>query len=162
MKALLLAALLATPVAAQDTFTTKADDPALVAAMEEARASLPLFLQNTVDPRGIGPSGAALKVAFPTEDAEHPVEYIWVSPFIFLPDGRLAGLSTAAGQFAKVEQDKTTTFTRDQIVDWSWRPGDGKAWGDYTTRVVFAAEKADPKALMGVDFSDPVVPPEWK
>lgn len=163
MRGLLLALLLAAaPAAAEETFTTKADDPALSKAIEEARATLPLFLQNTVDPRGIGPASAALKVAFPTEDAAHPVETIWVSPFVLLPDGRLAGVSTAAGQYAKVEKDKTTTFARDQIVDWSWRPGDGKAWGDYTTRVVFAAEKADPKALMGVDFSDPIVPPSWK
>lgn len=149
-------------VAEETIFYMPSGDPAMAAAMEEARASLPLFLKNVLDQRGIGPTGAALKVAFQTEDAAHPVEYIWVSPFLFLPDGRMAGLSTNAGQYADVKADQTTTFARDQVVDWSWRPGDGKAWGDYTTRVVFAAQKADAKALMGVDFSDPIVPPDWK
>lgn len=165
MKKLLLAmCLMSSAALAEDkTFLTPKDDPALAQAMTEAQATLLTFLQHVTDTRGIGREGAALKVGFATKDAEHPVEYIWMSPFIFLPDGKVAGLALNAGQYAtEVQANKTSTFEKTQIVDWGWRPGDGKAWGEYTTRAIFAAEKADAKALLGVPFSDTPLPPDWR
>ena len=158
MKKLLLALCLWSSAALAETPA----DPAMTQAVSAAQSTLMTFLQHVVDTRGIGPSSAGLNVAVETGDATHPVENIWVSPFIILPDGKVAGLALNSGDYAKtVEANKTITFTKAQIVDWSWRPGDGKVWGEYTTRVHFAAKGLNAKEKLGVDFSDPIVPPDW-
>lgn len=159
MKRLILALCLTASAALAEG---EVPDAEMAAAVTAAQSTLMTFLQNVVDPRGIAPPSAGLNVAVQTGDAAHPVENIWVSPFVFLPDGKVAGLAVHAGTWAKeVQADKTLTFTRDQIVDWSWRPGDGKVWGEYTTRAHFAAKGLDAKENLGAEFSPTPLPPEW-
>ncbi|GAB1362691.1 hypothetical protein MASR1M32_19270 [Rhodobacter sp.] len=61
---------LALPVAgfAQDDVIEYApDDAVMEAAIAEARATLPLFLEHALDAKGYGIEGAVLKVGFPTQ-----------------------------------------------------------------------------------------------
>ncbi|MCW1920612.1 DUF2314 domain-containing protein [Rhodobacter sp. KR11] len=164
MKALLLTLMLSSAALAEETtFAVDPSDPALQAATQEALTTLPTFLEQVVGPRGVAKDGAAIKACFQTGDTAHPSECFWFAPFILLPDGKIAGMSMNAGVYAKeIKADQALNFDRTQVADWGWRPGDGKAWGEYTTRAIFAAEELDAAALLGLPFSDTPLPPEWK
>ncbi|NBZ87091.1 DUF2314 domain-containing protein [Stagnihabitans tardus] len=149
--------------AEEKIFAMASDDPAMMAATEEALATLPVFMDHVIGPRGIAKEGAVLKACVETGDAEHPSECFWFSPFLLLPDGKIAGMSLNEGVYTdKVKADAPFAFGREQVIDWGWRPGDGKAWGEYTTRVIFEAQGADAEALLGLPFSETPLPPEWK
>ena len=163
MKPLLLSLLLSSAAWAEDApLAIDSTDPALQAATQEALATLPAFLEQVVGPRGVAKDGAAIKACFETSDSEHPSECVWFAPFILLPDGKIAGMSMNAGVHAtEIKADQPVNFDRTQVSDWGWRPGDGKAWGEYTTRAIFAAQGLDPQSLLGLPFSESPLPPDW-
>lgn len=137
---LLLFALLWSPAVA-DTFAESnndgivrlpAGDPAMAAAVRDARAGLDAFLKLAADP----PSNAthfSLKVGLPIDDRN--VEYVWVRPFK-LEGGEFVGrLVNTPKDFPSLKYGQQILFDRANIIDWTYRDGDSLR-GHFTTCVL--------------------------
>lgn len=162
IRAAFLSLLLATPVAAQDPVTNYADDDAAMnAAIAQAQETLPLFLANALDGEQIGLPDAGVKVAIPTISRAGQ-EHIWVTPFRLWEDGTLTGfLANAPNDLGPLREGDRVDFTADQISDWSLFTPDGKMWGNYTSRVMYAAGVFGDQPFEAIFMADPV-PSEWK
>lgn len=137
-------------------------DPEMNAAIAAAQRTLPIFLSNNVDDEGYGPYGGYIKVGFPVENAAYNVEIIWVGPFLTLDKENFVGMfsnepQSMPGQHAGDE----VSFTYDMIVDWNLDRGDGRYYGDYTTRVVASRLPEDQAAALLSRFIEPPVPLDW-
>lgn len=138
------------------------DDPAMTAAVAAARKSLPAFLEAMLDAQGYGPDGGYLKVGFAVEDPAIGVENIWVGPFRRLGNNRFVGLLANEPQaMPGLHNGDRVEFTQKMIVDWNLAAGDGRFWGDYTTRVVVSRLPADQARPLRKRFIEPPVPAAW-
>jgi uncharacterized protein YegJ (DUF2314 family) len=162
IRAAALTFLLATPVAAQDPVTNYADDDATMnAAIAEAQATLALFLANALDADGAGLYGTGVKVAIPTV-RKAGNEHIWVTPFRLLDDGTLSGnLANRPNDLGPLREGDEVTFTQGQISDWSLSTFSGQMYGNYTSRVMFAAGAFGAASFDQLFMADPV-PTEWQ
>ncbi len=145
------------------TVTFDARDPQMSAAIAAARQSLPLFLSNTVNDEGYGPDGGYLKVAFRVKDPDVDHENIWVGPFLALDEENFVALLANEPRWMPGQHaGDQVRFTYDMIVDWNLDRGDGRYYGDYTTRVVATRLSEDEAAALRERFIDPPVPADWE
>jgi uncharacterized protein YegJ (DUF2314 family) len=108
-------------------FWASRDDPDMNAAMDAARATLPEFLTLVRGPRR-DIKAFAIKVRI--TDGTH-VEYFWVTPFAEA-SGRFSGtIDNEPDTVKTVKSGDQITFTRDDIVDWTYLDGRGMR-GNYT------------------------------
>jgi uncharacterized protein YegJ (DUF2314 family) len=136
LSAALVAGLDPRPVSAQ-TITQKAEhdelaivakkDPAMAKAMVKARQTLPDFLSIAAAPKA-GMEGFAVKVAIREGDN---VEYFWIAPFTAKDDTFSGAINNKPRSVRAVKLGQTITFTRSEIVDWTYMDGD-KMKGNYT------------------------------
>lgn len=140
LRSALFIAALTLPVAAQDaTINYEQDDPAMSAAIAQAKATLPLFLANALDADGNGSEMALVKVGFETVDnSEMEVEHIWVAPFARLEDGSFTGLlANAPVALGNLAAGDKVTFDQSMISDWHLTAPSGRYWGSFTSRVMY-------------------------
>lgn len=106
-------------------------DPAMVAAIREARATLDEFLKRAASPTP-GTSGYKLKVlVVEGSDGEH----FWVEPFRQTAEGFEGILANEARVVRSVRWGQKLIFSQDQITDWGY-VRDGKQIGSYTVCVL--------------------------
>lgn len=138
-------------------------DPAMAAAVAEARGTLGLFLAHALDDEGYSLPPAVIKVGIPSPGSGQMNEFIWLAPFQCLADGRLRGISLDDGSIVtSLKAGDLVDFTVAQVIDWSWMFDQPRIWGDYTTRVIAAEEGLDPMDLYGKPWAADPVPPGWR
>ena len=132
------------PVAAQgDAFApapVRADDPALVAAADEAQRTLPGFLEVLVVP----PPGAG---EFAIRFALNGWEHIWVDD-LRLDDDRIVGRLANAPVQGGYRIGQSISVPLALVNDWAWRDGAGVMHGHRSTRVLLA--RLDPAEARAV------------
>ena len=163
-RAIALVLCLAAPLAAQDATVNYSDsDAQMQAAIDAARATLPLFLANAVDAEGDSVAGSVLKVELPTiPGSETESEHIWVTPFARLPDGSFAGLlANEPVNLGSLRAGDRVDFTEGMISDWHFDAPSGRYWGSYTSRVMYEAGAFGDTPFDQIFETDPV-PPQWK
>jgi len=142
MRAIALALMTALPLCAlaqgDPVVLFETNDPQMAAARAEARDSLPIFLENVLQPDGLSRDGASVKVAMPTgRESGMGIENIWVGPFLTLDGQDFAGLlANEPNALDGLAYGDKVAFDRDMIVDWSFAAEDGTLYGNYTTRLV--------------------------
>lgn len=106
------------------------DDPAMLAAIRKARATLRTFLPVAAkdDPNL---QAVSLKVAIREGDT---VEHIWITPFT-VKGKRFSGtVNDQPEHLSKVKQGQTWVFSRRDIVDWMYYDTSaGKMHGNFST-----------------------------
>lgn len=167
MRALRLAALvlcLAGPAGAEDaTINYAENDATMDAAIADARATLPIFLRNALDAKGVSLDDALVKVALPTEPGSPTSdEHIWVAPFARLQDGSFSGLlANEPVNLGPLRAGDRIDFTEDMISDWHFNAPTGRYWGSYTSRVMYDAGAFGDTPFDQLFEADPV-PPDWR
>lgn len=164
LRAAALLVCLAAPLAAQDpTVNYRESDAQMLAAIAEARATLPLFLANAIDAEGNSVAGSVLKVELETVPGSGTEsEHIWVTPFARLPDGSFAGLlANEPVNLGPLQAGDRVDFTEEMISDWHFDAPSGRYWGSYTSRVMYEAGAFGDTPFDQIFEPDPV-PPEWK
>jgi uncharacterized protein YegJ (DUF2314 family) len=117
---------------AENTFIpTKADDPALIKAESDAKASADLFWM-TWNERRPGDTQFLVKPGMRTRSGEQ--EYIWVE-LLSREGSRVTGRLANQPNGFDGELGDEVDFEVSQIVDWSFKR-DGKLFGMYSTRVL--------------------------
>jgi uncharacterized protein YegJ (DUF2314 family) len=155
---------LAAPLAAQDpTVNYSESDAQMLAAIADARATLPLFLGNVFDPEGNSLPGSVLKVELPTvSGSDTESEHIWVTPFARLPDGGFHGLlANEPVNLGPLQAGDRVDFTEDMISDWHFDAPSGRYWGSYTSRLMHEAGAFGDTPFDQIFEPDPV-PPQWQ
>ncbi len=163
-RAAALVLCLAAPLAAQDaTVNYSESDAQMQAAIDAARATLPLFLANAVDAEGNSVAGSLLKIELPTiPGSDTESEHIWVTPFARLPDGGFAGLlANEPVNLGPLQEGDRVDFTEAMISDWHIDAPTGRYWGSYTSRVMYEAGAFGDTPFDQIFEPDPV-PPQWK
>lgn len=137
-----------------------ADDLEMNAAMDAARASLPLFLENATEGGGTSIVGAGIKVAFPT--GNDGAEIIWVNPFRWDGGAKFVGLlSNQPNYLGDLNAGDQVAFSIDMVRDWSLSGPSGQMFGNYTTRVMIPQlDQETAVALTQMLSADPV-PAGW-
>lgn len=152
------------PVFAQDpTVNYSESDAQMLAAIAEARSTLPLFLANALDQDGNSIAGAVIKVELPTvPGSDTESEHIWVTPFARLPDDSFAGLlANAPVNLGPLQAGDRVDFTEAMISDWHFDAPSGRYWGSYTSRVMHASGAFGDTPFDQLFEPDPV-PPDWR
>ncbi|MEM9431935.1 MAG: DUF2314 domain-containing protein [Pseudomonadota bacterium] len=130
-------------------------DPALNAAIDAARETLPLFLANSVTGEG------ALKVALPLETKDG-YEHLWVAPFRERVDGTFEGVLTAdPSHIETLEKGTLVTFSREDVTDWSAVIG-GRGYGYFTLRAILHRVDPAKARVLSLFLADTPLPPEWR
>jgi uncharacterized protein YegJ (DUF2314 family) len=169
MKSLLHALALSLAIASQPSFaedpvfTFEETDPAMAAAIAEARATLPMFLAQSLDADGKSVGGVALKVGMPTEPGStNSVEHIWITPFARRADGGFIGLlANEPAELGDLFIGDQVIFREDMISDWHVNAPSGRFWGSFTTRVMHASGLYGDTPFDQIFEPDPV-PADWK
>jgi uncharacterized protein YegJ (DUF2314 family) len=169
MKKLLLAlactaGLSGHPVLAEDpVFPFEEGDPAMSAAIAEARATLPLFLTHALDADGNSLEGAAIKVAMPTAPgSQMSVEHIWIVPFARAGDGSFIGLlANEPAELGEMVVGDQVSFDEAMVSDWHFNAPSGRFWGSFTSRVMHASGAFGDTPYADVFEVDPI-PPDWR
>jgi uncharacterized protein YegJ (DUF2314 family) len=130
--------------ARDDIVNVAKDDPIMLAAMRNARASLPDFLALAAAPPAKA-GGFSVKVAVRDHGR---VEYFWVGPFEH-KGGQFSGrLDNRPRVVRNVTFGETISFAEADIVDWTYM-NDGKMQGSYTTCAILKREpRVEAEAMM--------------
>ena len=154
----------AAPVAAEEdgrVIDYSATDMTMNEAQDAARASLPVFLDNSVNGDGTSAQGAMVKVAFPVQRGDgEGHEVIWVGPFLMSGDAFRGILANAPVEMDEKLGD-VVAFDQSMIRDWTIPGRDGLLYGNYTTRVMLADLPQDQAAQIAAVLSDDPVPADW-
>ena len=138
-------------------------DPEMAAAFQNADDTLALFLDNTLDRRGIATDYNSLKVAFAVNAPDMAVELIWVSQIHQISDSNYEGrLDNYPQHITGKHYQSRVTFTRDQIRDWGHLSFDGKLYGHYTTRVLLTSMPREKALEVQQILSKDPIPANWK
>jgi uncharacterized protein YegJ (DUF2314 family) len=165
LKHVFAAALTATlafaqPVLAQDPVTKhETGDPAMDAAIAEAKGSLDRVFAVAMNAEGQVHPAVYLKVAVPVTGGDVEVENIWVNEAVEGASGFSATLANAPVYIDAGLGDQIT-FAKDSIVDWSVSDN-GKLYGNYTTRVQLPQMDAQTRASLSAQLSADPLPDGW-
>lgn len=131
-------------------------------AIAEARATFPLFMAqyyNDSEETGAFLGAFSVKVEFLMSDGVTD-EVIWVSPFIETDDGFFGLLANEPNDLPGLQYGSEVNFMFAQISDWSYRR-DGRAFGNYTTRVMIADMDKETAQQVRDYISAAPLPAEW-
>ena len=132
-----------------DVYDVPQDDPAMAAAIERARATLPAFHRYLEQVAG-GEVDAKLKAVFQQGGA---VEHMWISNVTF--DGRVyrGVLESRPMELTNVAQGDAVVIPPARVTDWIVVVEDGIMLGNFTTmelrRRMSASERARLDRAMG-------------
>lgn len=117
------------------------DDPAMIAAIEDARSTLPKFWEIK-SAANIAYSNFGLKVGLATHD--NSLEHIWVANIDKSGDSISGTLENTPVDIPNKKYGDRVTFTEDQVTDWQY-VYKGKLHGHYTTRIMLLSLDGDEK-----------------
>ncbi len=134
-------------------------DNRMNSAIASARVTLPKALSVASTGSNSFSSGLFLKVDFPSESG---AEVIWVRDISRAGSGQFSGkLDNEPFGLPGKRLGSSVRFAETAISDWALPAGDGKAWGNYTTRVIAKDSSPDRRrALMSTLTSKPT-PADW-
>ncbi len=107
-------------------------NPEMLAAIGQAQASLDNFLELVRHPE---PETSTFKVKILVRDGD-AMETFWVKPFWILDEGFEGTIANTPEVVSNVSLGETTTFSRDDIVDWGY-VRNGRQVGSFTVCVLF-------------------------
>jgi uncharacterized protein YegJ (DUF2314 family) len=122
------------------------DDPALLKAEADARATLPSFLERLASPR---PADGEFMVKFRIRRGPTP-EQIWAEQLTFI-DGELRGVLANDPVTRGFRFGQEIEIPRDEIMDWGYRDN-GVMQGHFSTRVFLTRMPADVQAHTRREF----------
>ena len=116
---------------------TKADDPLMLEAMENARASLPDFVALL----RAAPRHALVKLCFLSNGDQ--VEHLWAEVLGAPVDDKLEVrlVTPPVTHTGRLNRLRTLAFS--EIEDWQVRDADGKIHGGFTHRAMYAIARRD-------------------
>jgi uncharacterized protein YegJ (DUF2314 family) len=121
------------------------DDPEMIQAAEQARASLTHFFDITSTP-GAQVNNVAVRVLL-REGQQR--EFIWVMPFEAKDKGFEGTVNDIPRKLKKVVTGQKISFTRDDIVDWMYSDThSGHLKGHFTTCVLLRKAPAEERAML--------------
>lgn len=142
------------------------NDERYLAAVAQARASLPLFLEHTLDKKGHSTEGATIKIRFDVPELENSGEQVWATPFRRLKDDRFeVTIINRPSQLTEIGEGSVVTVDYDQITDWSLISSeDGQVWGGYTMRVMLTDGVRAPRGARQITdrLTENPIPPDWR
>lgn len=107
-------------------------NPEMLAAIEQARASLDDFLELVRHPE---PETSTFKLKIIVRDGT-AMETFWVKPFWILDNGFEGTIANTPEVVRNVSLGETVTFSRDDVVDWGY-VRNGRQVGSFTVCVLF-------------------------
>ena len=134
--ALVLAAAAAfvTPVSAEVQFVPTSD-PVMNAAIEKAKATLPVFFARLAKPQP-GDDGFAVKIYYPTSKGDG--EHIWANRVERKADMVTATINNEPRDIAGLKIGQRVTVPLGQLTDWMYTR-EGKIHGGQTIRAIIPA-----------------------
>lgn len=128
---------------------TKPDDPLLLKAMADAKASLPEFLSLA----RARPDTAVVKLYFLSNSDQ--VEHLWAEMLEVVSDDELKVRLITPPVTHSGKLDRLYTLNIDELEDWQARDAGDKIRGGFTQRAMFAIAKRDgvklPKKLLELE-----------
>jgi uncharacterized protein YegJ (DUF2314 family) len=116
---------------------TNPDDPLLLKAMADAKASLPEFLSLA----RARPDTGLVKLYFVS--SSNQVEYLWAEVLEVVNDDELKVRLVTPPVTHSGELDRLYICQFSEIEDWQVRDGDDKIHGGFTQRAMFAIARRD-------------------
>ena len=107
-------------------------NPEMLAAIEQARASLDDFLELVRHPE---PETSTFKLKIIVRDGP-AMETFWVKPFWIRDDGFEGTIANTPEVVRNVSLGETVNFSRDDVVDWGY-VRNGRQVGSFTVCVLF-------------------------
>jgi len=120
------------------------DSAALVQASEQARATLPKFLEMMASPPD-GTSEYSLKVAVPAKDGSS--EHIWMSDISVNGDEFTGIVNNDPKDVAGMKIGDRASFVKTDVSDWQFMK-DEKLFGHYTTRTMLNLMNEEQRQLV--------------
>jgi uncharacterized protein YegJ (DUF2314 family) len=137
-----------------DVASVRADDPAVTAAMQRARAELDGFLAIVdAPPPGAGRFSLKIRLPFGNDQAE----YIWVNPFRRDGAGFVGVVASTPRHFSNLASGDRLAFQKKDIADWTYVLGERRK-GNYTGCALLAKEPPEQQDALrkryGLDCTD--------
>ncbi len=110
-------------------------DPAMAAAVREARATLDDFLKLKKKPR---PSITSFAVKVGVHEGQE-TEFFWVNPFEWRGSRYQGRLNNTPRTVKNVKHGDTITFKKSEIIDWTYTEN-GQMKGNYTACAILRKE----------------------
>ena len=127
---------------------------AFTAAVQDARASLPVFWGRLAENPGASPDAFGLKVVFKTPDGGF--EDLWLSD-IKRDGAHITGrLNYEPDSLPNMHRSQIVPIVEGNIIDWTFKEG-RKRYGHFTTRVI-AKTRPDEEARTMAALSDNPLP----
>lgn len=135
------------------------DDAKMNSAVAQARASLPKALSVASQGDGTFAPTLRLKAAFPTQQGN---EVIWIGDIAQAKSGQFSGkLRNEPIWMTGKKLGSSVKFTQAAIRDWSLPAGNGKFWGNYTTRVTAGDFGGQEGAALRATLKAKPTPANW-
>lgn len=126
--------------------STSPDDPLMQDALEKAKASLEKFM-NLIR---VSKEGALVKLYFVSNSNQ--VEHLWAEVLEIISDKELGVRLVTPPVTHSGQLDRLYRCKLEDIEDWQARDGDGKLYGGFSQRAMFAIARRDgiklPKSLL--------------
>lgn len=119
-------------------FNVPKGDPDMMAAMKQARTTLPEFFAAKQSPTS-AMTGFSVKIAIRHDNGN---EFFWIAPFEKTGDKYIGRLNNTPRLVKNLQHGDTVTFNENEIVDWTYRDGD-RMKGNFTS---CALMKREPRA----------------
>jgi uncharacterized protein YegJ (DUF2314 family) len=143
-------------------FSFSESDPVMNDAIDEARATLPLFLENALDAQGMARPDTLIKVAVPTVGGVNAQEHIWVTPFQRTGETTFVGvLANEPRELGALVIGDQIDFRMGQVSDWAVFSPTGLLYGNYTSRVMHTTGAFGDTPFEAIFTADPL-PAEWQ
>lgn len=141
-----------------NNFVEVAEDDALInASIEDARKTLPVFLEHAASAPESW-SNVALKAAL---QADGPVENIWISGFQATDTGSFVGrLDNDPVYLGDLTAGSVVEFGYDQIVDWAFVEN-GVGYGFYSVRALVGSMTDEQAEALSAFLAPGTVPATW-
>lgn len=128
---------------------TSPDDPLMVEALAKARATVDEFLQLVREPK----ESALVKLRF--ESNSNQVEHLWAEVLEVLGDKELGVRLVTPPVTHSGELDRLHRCNLNDIEDWHVRDAQGKVYGGFSQRAMFAIARRDgvklPRKLLEIE-----------
>ncbi len=146
------------------TVVLPTSDPAIMTAVGEARATLPLFLRNNLRTDGSFAPGSSVRVVIRQTGVDSSsTQVLWIAPLRQIGPGRFAGtVADHPTELPGMTIGNQVEFDEDAIRDWSWTQPNGTAYGCFTIRAILPWMKAEQAAQVSQRLISPAVPEEWR
>lgn len=134
-------------------------DARMNAAIEQARASLPMFLQEFQDAPAAQRGAFALKLGVPTPAGGR--EHMWINNLRYEGDDLVGDLANEPYDIPDLRIGARIVIVHDDISDWSIASAQG-LYGAFTTRVMVDDLSPQDAAQYRAMLAPTPLPPHWR